>query len=296
MSNQPIKKAIFPIAGRATRFLPLSKVVSKELIPLVDKPLIHYTVLEAISSGIKEIVFVTRPQQKDVFQYFQSDPELEKLLREQNKNNELETLKEIQEFSKNVSFSFVIQKEPEGDADAIFQANSFIGQESCGVFFCDDVIDAQPPGFLQLAEVFETCQRPVMALKRLPSEKLSHYGVVEVEKIANRFYKIKGMVEKPEPKKAPSDLAIIGRLILTPDVFDYLKTEKMNKKQELTITITKILGNMAREGQAIYGYEIKGEWVECGDKLRWFYSFLHFAIKHPQLGPQVKRYLKKLKI
>ncbi|MFA7151445.1 MAG: sugar phosphate nucleotidyltransferase, partial [Candidatus Paceibacterota bacterium] len=163
-----IKKAVFPIAGMATRFLPLSKVVSKELIPLVDKPLIHYTVREAIDSGIKEIIFVVRPKQKDVLQYFQPDLKLEKILEEKNKLEELEALKEIKEMARDVTFSFAVQKYPLGDGDAVFQAKALVGDEPFAVFLCDDVIDSEVPVLAQLLEVFGTCQRPVIALKQLP--------------------------------------------------------------------------------------------------------------------------------
>lgn len=294
MPKQTIRKAVFPIAGLATRFLPLSKVVSKELIPLVDKPLIHYTVKEAVDAGIKEIIFVTRPKQKDVLQYFQPDPKLEKILQDKKKEEEIKDLKEIQDLARGVTFSFAVQKAPLGDGDAVFQAKNLVGDEPFAVFFCDDMIDSEVPALTQLLDVFDTCQRPVIALKQLPPEKLYHYGVVDVEKIANCFYKIKSMVEKPKKGQAPSNLAIVGRSILTPDVFDYLKPQKKLRGHDASLFFPT-LGKMAIEGKGVYGYEFKGEWLECGDKLRWFYSFLHFAIKHPSLGEEVKICLRKLK-
>jgi UTP--glucose-1-phosphate uridylyltransferase len=294
MQKQTIRKAVFPIAGLATRFLPLSKVVSKELIPLVDKPLIHYTVKEAVDAGIKEIIFVTRPKQKDVLQYFQPDPKLEKILQDKKKEEELKDLKEIQDLARDITFSFAVQKAPLGDGDAIFQAKSLVGDEPFAVFFCDDMIDSEVPALTQLLEVFDTCQRPVIALKQLPPEKLYHYGVVDVEKIANCFYKIKSMIEKPKEGQAPSNLAIVGRSVLTPDVFDYLKPRKKLHGHDASLFFPT-LGKMAVDGKGVYGYEFKGEWLECGDKLRWLYSFLHFAIKHPSLGEEVKICLRKLK-
>lgn len=294
MPKQTIRKAVFPIAGLATRFLPLSKVVSKELIPLVDKPLIHYTVREAVDAGIKEIIFVTRPKQKDVLQYFQPDPKLEKILQDKKKEEELSDLKEIQDLARDVTFSFAVQKDPLGDGDAVFQAKSLVKNEPFAVFFCDDMIDSEVPALSQLIEVFDTCQRPVIALKQLPPERLYHYGVVDVEKIANCFYKIKSMVEKPKEGQAPSNLAIVGRSILTPDVFDYLKPQKKLHGSDASLFFPT-LGKMAVDGKGVYGYEFKGEWLECGDKLRWFYSFLHFAIKHPSLGEEMKACLRKLK-
>jgi len=292
--KEKVKKAIFPIAGMATRFLPLSKVISKELLPLVDRPLVNYTVDEACLSGVKEIQFVVRKNQKDVMSYFKNDPELEKKLAERNKKEELDSLKKLEKIIENVEFSSVIQKNPKGDANAIYEAKAFAGKDPVGVFFCDDIIHSkEDPGFAQLMEVFATCQRPVIGLKRLPPDKLSSYGVADVEKIANGFYKIKGMVQKPKGK-APSDLAAVGRMIITPDVFDYLDADKSLRDGDTSITY--VLGKMAEEGKAVYGYEIKGDWLECGNKMLWFKSFLTLALDHPEYGPQVREFIKHIKI
>jgi UTP--glucose-1-phosphate uridylyltransferase len=293
--KKTVKKAIFPIAGMATRFLPLSKVISKELIPLVDKPLVHYNVDEALKGGIKEIQFVTRNNQKDVMSYFKENSDLEKLLMENNKKEELSMLNGLKEVLKSIEFSSVTQKKPAGDVDAIYAAKEFAKNEPVGIFFCDDIIYNKEgkSGFEQLREVFETCQRPVIALKKLPKDKLSSYGVVEVEKIANNFYKIKRMVQKPKGE-APSDLAMVGRMILTPDVFERFSNDKSMRQKDYSIT--QVLGKMAEEGSAIYGYEIKGEWLECGNKMLWFKSFLTLALDHPEFGPKIKEFLKDIKI
>ncbi|MFA5729987.1 MAG: sugar phosphate nucleotidyltransferase [Candidatus Paceibacterota bacterium] len=288
--KKTVKKAIFPIAGMGTRFLPLSKVVSKELIPLVDKPLIHYSVEEALLSGIKEIQLVTRKSQKDVTAYFNPNPELEALLKERNKKEELEMVKGLNDVSKQIKFSQSIQKKASGNVDAIYQAKSFAGNEPVGVFFCDDIIYSKEiPGFQQLKEVYETCQRPVIALKRMPKDKLSQYGVVEVEKIANNVFKIKKVVEKPKGE-APSDLVILGRYIITPEVFKRIEEDKSMRMNDYSIS--QVLGQMAEEGKVIYGYEIKGEWLECGDKNSWFRSFLTLALDHPEFGSKIKEFLK----
>jgi UTP--glucose-1-phosphate uridylyltransferase len=288
--KKTVKKAIFPIAGMGTRFLPLSKVVSKELIPLVDKPLIHYSVEEALLSGIKEIQLVTRKSQKDVTAYFNPNPELETLLKERNKKEELEMVKGLNDVSKQIKFSQSIQKKASGNVDAIYQAAKFAGNEPVGVFFCDDIIYSKEiPGFQQLKEVYETCQRPVIALKRMPKDKLSQYGVVEVEKIANNVFKIKKVVEKPKGE-APSDLVILGRYIITPEVFKRIEEDKSMRMNDYSIS--QVLGQMAEEGKVIYGYEIKGEWLECGDKNSWFKSFLTLALDHPEFGSKIKEFLK----
>ena len=289
-----VKKAIFPIAGLATRFLPLSKVISKELLPLVDKPLVNYTVDEAYHSGISEIQFVVRKNQKDVMSYFKKDEKLEKILIERNKKEELELLRKLEETIKGIDFSSVIQKEAKGDANAIYEAKNFAGNDPVGIFFCDDIIHSkEDPGLAQLIEVFNTCQRPVIGLKRLPDDRLSSYGVVDVEKIANGFYKIKGVTQKPK-SNPPSNLAAVGRMILTPDVFEYIGKDK--KLREKDVSITEVLGRMAQEGKAVYGYEMKGDWLECGDKMLWFKSFLTLALDHPQFGPQVKDFIKNIKL
>ncbi|HNY36176.1 MAG TPA: UTP--glucose-1-phosphate uridylyltransferase [Candidatus Pacearchaeota archaeon] len=288
--KKTVKKAIFPIAGMGTRFLPLSKVVSKELIPLVDKPLIHYSVEEALLSGIKEIQLVTRKSQKDVTAYFNSNPELEALLRERNKKEELEMVKGLNEVSKQIKFSFSIQKKASGNVDAIYQARNFAGNEPVGVFFCDDIIYSKElPGFQQLKEIYETCQRPVIGLKRMPRDKLSQYGVVEVEKIANNVFKIKKVVEKPKGEP-PSDLVILGRYIITPEVFERIENDKSMRMNDYSIS--QVLGQMAEEGKVIYGYEIKGDWLECGDKNTWFKSFLTLLLDHPDFGQKAKEFLK----
>ena len=289
-----VKKAIFPIAGLATRFLPLSKVISKELLPLVDKPLVNYTVDEAYHSGIDEIQFVVRKNQKDVMSYFKKDDGLEKTLIERNKKEELELLRKLEETIKGIDFSSVIQKEAKGDANAIYEAKSFAGNDPVGIFFCDDIIHSkEEPGLAQLIEVFNTCQRPVIGLKKLPDDRLSSYGVVDVEKIANGFYKIKGVIQKPK-NNPPSNLAAVGRMILTPDVIDYLSNNKDTMIKDRSISVT--LGEMAELGKAIYGYEIDGDWLECGDIISWYKSFTKMAMKDPDCGESFKNYLKTLKL
>ncbi len=289
-----IKKAIFPIAGLATRFLPFSKAVSKELIPLVDKPLIHYNVEEALLSGIKNIEFIARPKQKDFLNYFNKDLSLEKFLQEKSKKEELKYLKEVESFFKAINFSVSTQKKATGDANAIYQSKKFVGKDPCGVFFCDDVVRAEEPCFSQLIEVFKTCNRPVLALMQMPENRLSSYGVVSVEKIANSFYKIKKVVQKPKLGEAPSNLAILGRMILTPDVFEFLGADK--KLLQNDCSITQVLGMMAEEGKPVYGYEIKGDWLECGNKKLWLESFVDLLLDDPEFGPGIREKIKEKKI
>ena len=288
-----IKKAIIPIAGLATRFLPLSKVVPKELWPIVDAPIIQYIISEAKQSGIKEIVFVLKSDNKKILDYLKPCPKIEKILKEKKREDILAEIKNLDELCKNISFSYVLQKEPLGDGHAILQAAKFVGDEPVACMFGDDIIDSKIPCISQLAKVFKTCQKPVIALCREPEEKIPYYGIVGVEKIANRFFKIKKIVEKPSLEQAPSDLAVVGRYILTPEVFYYLKKAEPTKKGE--IILAEVFNDqMLRDGKVIYGYEIEGKWLECGDKLRWLKSNLYFSLKHPKSGPELREYLKEI--
>jgi len=284
-----IKKAVIPIAGLATRFLPLSKVVSKEFFPLIDKPTIHYIVEEAKASGIKEIVFVTRPKSKGISEYFEENPKLEKFLKIRKRDYLLRELYEIRELAKNISFSFVSQKEPLGDGHAILQTKKIIKKEPFGVFFPDDVVDSKTPCLAQLINIFRTSQAPVIGLKRVSDEKIPSYGIVEVEKISSHLYKIKKIVEKPQKESAPSNLAIVGREILTPEVFSYLEKASLNPKKE--IILSEVLGKMVDDGKVIYGYEFEGRWLECGNKLNWLKSNFYLCLKDPEFGESLKKFL-----
>ena len=290
----PIRKAIIPIAGLGTRLLPLSKAVPKEFLPLADKSTIQYLLEEALASGIQEVVFVVSAgKQHEISSYFNPSQKLEKFLQDKKKDDILEELDQLKELSKKIVFSFASQKEPLGDGHAILQARKY-SQEPCGVFFADDVVDAKKPCLAQLLEVFQTCQKPVVALKRLSRDKLPHYGVAEVEKIASRLYKIKRIIEKPSADSAPSDLAVVGRYIITPEVFDFLKKTPRNEKGE--IILAHALEKMIQSGKIVYGYEIEGEWLECGDKLPWLKSNLYFSLRHPAYGQELKKFLKEKNI
>lgn len=288
-----IRKAIIPIAGLATRFLPLSRVIPKELLPLADAPVIQYIIAEAKQSGIREILFVLRSENKKILDYLKSFSEIEKMLKEKRKDDILAEVKKLEQLLDGITFSYVLQKEPLGDGHAILQAYKFAKNEPVACMFGDDIIEAELPGISQLSKVFKTCQKPVMGLYQLAKEKLSSYGIANVEKIANRLYKIKNIVEKPKLDEAPSDLAIVGRYILTPEVFHYLKKAKPTDKGE--IILAEVFNNqMLKEGKMIYGYELEGQWLECGDKLRWLKSNLYFSLNHPKYGPELRKFLKTI--
>ena len=288
-----VKKAIIPIAGLGTRFLPLSKTISKEFFPLVDKPIIQYIIDEMKKSGIEEIVFVVSPKQKMILEHFKKSPELEKFLEKRNKQEILKEFKEFESLFEGINFSFATQKEALGDGHALLQAAKKIKKEPVAVSFGDDIIDSDTPAILQLINIFKTCNAPVVGLKQLPKEKVSAYGSVSVEKIANNLYKIKKIIEKPKPEEISSNLVIVGKYVFTPDVFGYLKKAKPSNRGE--IILAEVFDKMLNDGKTIYGYELKGEWLECGDKLKWLKSFMYFALKDPRYAEELKKYIKNIK-
>lgn len=291
---QEIKKAIIPLAGLGTRFLPLTKALSKPLLPLVDRPMVDYIVREAKESGIERVVFVLAEDKKNILDYFKKNLKLENLLAKRNQKEILKSLKMLDKELEGISFSAVLQKAPRGDGDAILKAQKLIGKDACGVLFGDDIIESKIPALEQLSNIFKTCQKPIICLKRVSKDKLSSYGVFKVEKIANRLYKVKDIIEKPKSEEeAPSDLVIVGRYIITPLVFDYLKKTRANSNGE--IILAEAFRTMLKDGKMIYGYEVEGEWLECGNKENWLKSNLYLCLNHPEFGPMLREFLKKIK-
>jgi len=265
-----IKKAIILAGGLGTRLYPLTKVLPKEILPLVNLPLIDYVVQEAKDSDISRIVFVLRENRKAMIDYFKKNEKL-----------------------KGTSFSFSLQQFPKGNSDAILKAKNYIKKENFAVLFSGDVFERKVPVLSQLGKIFQTSKQPVIGLKKVSPEKIDSYNVVRVEKIANKLYKIKEIQEKPKPEQAFSDLAVVGRFILTPDIFNYIKKTRVNKKGEMGLTDT--LNLMLKTGEVIYGYEVSGKWLECGSMIDWLKSNLYLSLKHPKYGPILKEYLKNIK-
>lgn len=273
-----VRKAIIPVAGLGTRFLPLSRVVPKELWPVAGKPMLQYIIEEAVSSGIEEIIFVISPDKKVILDYFQKPTKaLEEILKERKKDEVLEKINELFEYLNNISISFVVEKEPLGDGHAVLQAKKLVGEEPCAVLFGDDIVESKTPCLAQLVKIFKTCQRPVFSLYRLPKEKLPFYGIVDVEKIASKLYKIKKVVEKPAIELAPSDLTIVGKYIITPEVFDYLKKAQSNERGEIILADT--FEKMVKDGKMVYGYEFEGQWRECGNIPAYLETNIYFSSK-----------------
>lgn len=277
MKYPSIKKAVLPIAGLGTRFLPLSKAFPKELWPLLDRPVIDYIVEEVKDSGAKEVIFVVSPEKKILRDYFKPNPKMEKVLRERGKLDLLKELKEGEKRWQKLSFSFVLQRRPLGDGHAIRLSRKIVGREPCMVSFGDDLVVSKTPCLLQLARVFQKYGQPVIALKRVPREKVSLYGTVAVKKIGPKLYQIQKIVEKPKMAKAPSNLVIVGKYILTPEVFNYLEKAKPSFRGEIILAET--FKKMIEDGKMIYGCEFEGQWLECGNPRDWLKSNLSLAKK-----------------
>ena len=228
-----VRKAVFPAAGLGTRFLPATKAQPKEMLPLVDKPMIQYVVEEAAASGLAEIIIVTGRGKRAIEDHFDAAFELEYYLNDRGKVEELAQIKTISELA---SLSYVRQKEPLGLGHAILCARSLVGDEPFAVFLGDDIIRAAQPCMRQLLQVFERYAGPVLAVERVPRERLSQYGVIQARQVAGNVYEILDLVEKPRPHEAPSDLAIIGRYVLTPDVFTILADTQPDARGEVQLT------------------------------------------------------------
>ncbi len=226
-----IKKAIIPVAGLGTRFLPATKAQPKEMLPIIDKPIIQYLVEEAVKSGITDVIFVTGRGKRAIEDHFDYSPELESNLLQKNKED---IFKKVRAISEMVNFAYVRQKLPKGDGDALLCAEHLIGNEPVAVLFGDDVVDGKIPCLLQMIKVFEKYNDCVVALEEVPRQEVKHYGVVKAVKISEQIFEIKDIVEKPNPKEAPSNLAIVGKYIIIPEVFYHLNKLKRLKKRRIT--------------------------------------------------------------
>lgn len=253
--------------------------------------MVQYIIEEAMASGINHIIFVIPSAKRIVLDYFKKPAkDLEKIMEGRKREDVLEHLKTFEETFKKISFSFVVEKEPLGDGHAILQARRLVGKEPFAVLFDDDIVEAKAPCLQQLAQVFKTCQKPVLALHRLPRERLSSYGIVGVEKIASRLYKIKKIIEKPKIEEVPSDLTVVGKYILTPEVFGYLQKLQPNSRGE--IILADALSKMIADGNITYGCEFEGEWWECGNPQAYLETNFHFSLQHHEYGLKLKKFLK----
>lgn len=285
--KQKIRKAVFPAAGLGTRFLPATKASPKEMLSLVDKPLIQYVIEEAVNSGIESILIVTGRDKSAIEDHFDISFELEQVLHERGKSDMFELVRHVSELAK---ISYTRQKQALGLGHAIYQAKDFAETEPFAVLLADDIVDAEKPALKQMIEVFEKYQAPVIATMQVEGEAISRFGVIDAEEIEPNVFKIKDMVEKPDFADAPSDLAIIGRYILTPDVFDAI--ERTDKGSGGEIQITDAMRLMLNEGKPFYAVKLEGTRHDAGDKLGFLIATVEFALKRPDLAPDFLKYLK----
>jgi UTP--glucose-1-phosphate uridylyltransferase len=284
-----IKKAVIPAAGFGTRFLPATKVVPKELLPIVDKPTIQYIMEEVVAAGIEEVILITGREKGSIEDHFDTSAELENHLRKRGKKD---LLKLIQEISEMVTLVSVRQKEPLGLGHAILCAKKVIGNEPFVVLLGDDLIDAKVPCIKQMMEVYQKMDGAVIAVQKVPKTETHLYGIIEGRKVEDRIYRIHNMIEKPEKGRAPSNLAIIGRYILPPQIFRILERVSPDSRGE--IQLTNGLRRLKEEAP-IFGYEFIGDRYDAGDKWGYLEANLSLGLKHPEIGPKLKRYLKHLR-
>jgi len=287
----PVRKAVFPAAGLGTRFLPATKAQPKEMLPLVDKPIIQYGVEEAVASGIDNIILVTGRGKNAIEDHFDVSVELESFLEARGKRDQLD---EIRKISNLINFAYVRQGEPLGLGHAVLVTRELVGNEPFAVVLADDVIDADPPAMRQMMDVFARVAGPVLAVERVPHEQVSNYGVVDVDpdaRLGDGVHLVRDLVEKPPRDEAPSDLAIIGRYILTPDIFPALQAIKSDRTGEIQLT-NGLRGLL--KSRPIYACEVKGVRHDTGNKLGFLKAVVYFALRRPDLAGEFASYLTSL--
>jgi UTP--glucose-1-phosphate uridylyltransferase len=283
-----VQKAIFPAAGLGTRFLPATKAQPKEMLPLVDKPIIQYGVEEAVASGVDDIVLVTGRGKNAIEDHFDVSVELETFLESRGKKDLLE---EIRNISNLINVAYVRQGEPLGLGHAVLVTRGLVGNHPFAVILADDVIDATPPALAQMLQVFDEVGGPVLLVERVPKDDIPSYGIIDAEVIRPGVYRIKNLVEKPPVDKAPSDLAIIGRYILTPDIFDALEETAKDRVGE--IQLTNGLQRLLKQ-RPLYACEVNGVRHDTGSKLGFLKAVVYFALRRPDLAGPLREYLKAL--
>jgi UTP--glucose-1-phosphate uridylyltransferase len=286
-----IKKAILPVAGFGTRFLPATKSQPKEMLPVVDKPVIQYLVEEAVASGIEEIIFVTGRGKRAIEDHFDISFELEETLVEKNKQDLLEAVQKISGLAK---FSYVRQQMPLGDGHAILQAAHIIRNEPALILFGDCLYDSKVPASKQLIEVYEKYNDVVIGMANVEKEEVSKFGVLSGTRLENSTYEINKIVEKPKPEEAESTLVAVGKYIVTPEVMKILSEMKGGKSGE--IRLADAFEIMLEKKMPIYGKELEGEWLDTGDKFNFIKATIHFGLKHQEVGGKLRNYLKTLKL
>ena len=280
-----VKKAIIPAAGLGTRFLPATKALAKEMLPIVDKPTLQYIIEEAIESGIEEILIVTGRSKKSIEDHFDRSVELELELEQKGKTEMLEM---VQDISNMVNIHYIRQKEPKGLGHAVHCAKSFIGNEPFAVLLGDDIVDAETPCLKQMIDAYDEYKTSILGVQEVAKENVDKYGILDVKYIEDRVYKVKDMVEKPSVEDAPSNIAILGRYIITPEIFNILENQEAGKGGE--IQLTDALQTLATK-EAIYAYNFEGRRYDVGDKLGFLEATVDFALKRPELRDDFMAFL-----
>ncbi len=289
MSLVAVRKAVIPAAGLGTRFLPATKASPKEMLPLVDKPLIQYAVEEAVASGIEDIIIVTGRGKRAIEDHFDRSFELEENLKGHGK---AQLLNDIRRISEMANFCYVRQSAALGLGHAVLCARHLIGNEPFAVLLSDEVIDHPTPALQQLIQVYDEGNGGVIGILKVPKPEVSHYGIVATERLTDGLHRVRDLVEKPTPADAPSQWAAIGRYVLSPDIFACLEETEPGKNGEIQLTdALRLLTKKA----PIYAQEIKGQRHDAGDKLGFLKATVEFALKNPTLGPAFARYLKQIR-
>ncbi len=284
-----IKKAVFPVAGLGTRFLPATKAMPKEMLPVVDKPLIQYAVEEALASGIEHLIFVTGAGKGALEDHFDRSFQLEETLRQRHKTDLLQVVESI--VPKSGTIIYTRQSEPLGLGHAIWCAKDIVGDEPFAVLLADDLIKSDVPVLHQMIKAFDRLRASTIAVIEVPREETHRYGILETEPAVDSTMRIRGMIEKPAPEEAPSTMAVIGRYILTPRIFDLLGAHQTGAGGEIQLTDA-----MARllDEQPIFGYRFKGQRFDCGDKAGFQMANLAFALEHPEIKDSLRTYIQAL--
>lgn len=280
-----VKKAIIPAAGLGTRFLPATKAQPKEMLPIVDKPTIQYIIEEAIASGIEEILIITGRNKKCIEDHFDKSVELEMELEKAGKSDLLEVVRDISDM---VDIHYIRQKEPKGLGHAIHCAKTFVGNEPFAVLLGDDVVHSEVPCLKQLIDCYDEYKTTILGVQKVPEENVSKYGIVEGIHIEDRVYKVKDLIEKPSIEDAPSNIAILGRYIITPQIFEILENTEAGKNGE--IQLTDALKTLISQ-EAMYAYDFEGKRYDVGDKLGFLQATIEYALRKPELRDEFINYL-----
>ena len=289
MANK-IRKAVFPAAGLGTRFLPATKASPKEMLPLVDKPLIQYSVEEAVAAGVESLLIITGRDKTAIENHFDISFELEELLKDKNKDDLFDQVRAISDIAR---ISYTRQKQALGLGHAIYQAKDFVGDEPFAALLADDVIDAERPALAQMIDVYEKFDATVIATMQVEGEAISRFGVIDADEVEPGVFRIKGMVEKPAFEEAPSDLAIVGRYIFTPDIFEAIEQTKPGAGGEIQITDAMV---RLLEKRPFYAVRLEGTRHDAGDKLGFLIATVEYALKRDDLGDDFRKYLRSLEL